>query len=84
MDVKRMQRTISLPDDLLAQIEGTAAQQGKSVDQWLEEAVRARLEDRKWLDLLEYGARTGRASGYTAADVPRVVKARRRINAGRG
>jgi metal-responsive CopG/Arc/MetJ family transcriptional regulator len=69
-----MERTISLPDDLLAQIEGTAAQQGKSLDQWLEETLRAQLEDRSWRDLLEYGRNKGRESGYTEADIPRVVK----------
>jgi metal-responsive CopG/Arc/MetJ family transcriptional regulator len=69
-----MERTISLPDDLLAQIEGTAAQQGKSLDQWLEETLRAELEDRSWRDLLEYGRNKGRESGYTEADIPRVVK----------
>lgn len=43
-----MERTISLPDDLLAQIDGIAIRQGKSVDQWLEAAARAQLEDRTW------------------------------------
>ena len=78
-----MERTIKLPDELLSEVEGTALSQGKTLDQWLEEAVRARLEDRKWSDLLEYGRKTGRASGYKEADVPEVVKRRRRINAGR-
>ena len=78
-----MKHTISLPDDLLTQIEGTATQQGKSIDQWLEEAARAQLEDREWRDLLEYGRKTGRASGYVEGDVPRIVKNRRRIIAGR-
>jgi len=78
-----VERTIRLPDDLFAQIEGTAAQQGKSLDQWLEETLRAQIEDRSWRDLLEYGRQTGRESGYTEADVPGIVKARRRINAGR-
>lgn len=78
-----MERTISLPDDLLAQIEGEAAHQGKSVDRWLEDAVRTQLKDREWRDLLEYGLETGRASGYAEADVPGIVKARRRINSGR-
>jgi hypothetical protein len=80
---EHMERTISLPDDLLAQIEGTAAQQGKSLDQVIEESLRAQMEDRSWLDLLEYGRQTGHESGYTEADVPGIVKARRRINAGR-
>lgn len=69
-----MERTITLSDDLLAQIEGTAAQQGKSLDQWLEETLPAQLEDHSWLDLMEYGRKKGLESGYTEAEVPRVVK----------
>ena len=69
-----MERTITLPDDLLAQIEGTAAQQGKSIDQWIEETLRAQLEDRSWRDLMEYGRNKGRDSGHAESDVPRVVE----------
>jgi hypothetical protein len=69
-----MERTITLPDDLLAQIEGTVAQRGKSLDQWLEETLRAQLADRSWRDLMEYGRNKGRDSGYTESDVPRLVK----------
>ena len=69
-----MERTISLPDDLLTEIEGTAAQHGKSLDQWLEETLRAQLEDRSWRHLLEYGRQKGRESDYTEADVPGLVK----------
>jgi metal-responsive CopG/Arc/MetJ family transcriptional regulator len=78
-----MERTISLPDELLAQIEGTAAQQGKSVDEWIEESLRAHIEERPWRDLLEYGRETGQASGYSETDVPGIVRKRRRIVAGR-
>jgi metal-responsive CopG/Arc/MetJ family transcriptional regulator len=73
-----MERTISLPDDLLTQIEGTAAQQGKSFDQVIEESLRAQMEDRSWHDLFEYGRRNGREAGYTEADVPELVKQWRR------
>ena len=77
-EIEHMERTISLPDDLLAQIEGTAAQQGMSLDRWLEETLRAQLEDRSWRDLLDYGRRKGRESGYTESDVPDVVNEWRR------
>jgi hypothetical protein len=76
-----MERTINLPDDLIAQIEGTVAQQGKSVDTWIEETLRAQLEERSWQDLLAYGRQKGLESGYTEEDVPAIVKARRRANA---
>jgi hypothetical protein len=70
-----MERTIILPDDLLAQIEGTAARQGKSLDQWIEESLRAQMEERSWRDLLDYGQQTGRESAYTESEVPQLVKA---------
>ncbi|HXE62136.1 MAG TPA: hypothetical protein VN519_01270 [Bryobacteraceae bacterium] len=78
-----MERTISLPDDLLAQVEGTASRQGKNVDQWLEGVVRAELEDRRWRELLEYGRQKGRESDYRESDVPDVVREWRRENPGR-
>jgi hypothetical protein len=78
-----MERTIHLPDELLAQIEGTAAQQGKSLDQWIEESLRAHMAERTWRDLLDYGHQTGQVSGYSEADVPGIVKKRRRTIAGR-
>jgi hypothetical protein len=78
-----MERTISLPDDLLVQVEGTAEKQGKSLDRWLEETLRVWMEENSWRELLEYGWQKGRESGFSEADVPGIVKARRRINAGR-
>jgi metal-responsive CopG/Arc/MetJ family transcriptional regulator len=73
-----MERTISLPEDLLVQIEGTAARQGKSLDEFLEETLRAEMDDRSWRELLEYGRQKGRESGYTEADMPELVKTWRR------
>jgi len=73
-----MERTISLPDELLAQIEEAAARQGKSPDQWIEESLRAQMDERSWVDLLGYGRKTGAASGYSEADVPEIVRKRRR------
>ena len=73
-----MERTITLPDDLVAQIEGAAAHQGKKLNQWLEEALRSQLEDRSWHDLLEYGRTKGQEPGYSESDVSGVVRAWRR------
>jgi len=78
-----MERTTSLPDELVTQIEGVAAQQGKSLDQWVEESLRAQMDERSWRDLLDYGRQTGEASGYSEADVPEIVRKRRNIIAGR-
>jgi hypothetical protein len=63
-----LERIISLPDDLLAQIE---------------ESIRAQMEKRAWRNLLEYGHQTGQASGYSVNDVPGIVRKRRRKVSGR-
>ena len=71
-------RTISLPDDLIPGIEDAAISQGKTVDQWVEATLRARLEWRSWQDLLAYGRENGRTSGYSEADVPELIQQWRR------
>ena len=78
-----MERTTSLPDELVTQIEGVAAQQGKSLDRWVEESLRAQMDERSWRDLLDYVRQTGEASGYSEADVPEIAGKRRNIVAGR-
>ena len=71
------QNNVHIPDDLLAELQAKAAEEGKSVDQLAEEAVRKGLEARAWQDLLAYGRERGRASGYTEEDVPRIVRENR-------
>ncbi len=70
--------TIHVSDELLAELQAKAQAEGKSVDELAEEALRKGLEDRAWQDLLDYGRETGRASGYTAEDVPKIVANRRK------
>lgn len=74
---------IHVSDELLAELQSKAVAEGKTVDQLAEETLRKGLEDRSWQELLEYGRETGRASGYVEADVPDVIKNRRRTNAQR-
>jgi hypothetical protein len=68
------QNNLHVSDDLLATLEAKAAEQGMTVDQLAEEALRKGLEDRAWQDLLAYGRERGLASGYTEEDVPRLVR----------
>ena len=70
--------TINVPEDLLAELREKAAAEGKSVDELASEALRKGLDERAWQDLLEYGRQTGRASGHTEEDVPRLVEEWRR------
>ena len=74
---------VHVPEGLLAELRSKAAAEGKTVDELAEEAMRKGLEERSWQELLEYGQQAGRASGYSEADVPDIVKNRRRINAQR-
>jgi len=75
--------SIHVSNELLVELQVKAQAEGKTVDELAEETLRKGLEDRAWQDLLEYGRETGRASGYSEADVPEIVKNRRRINAQR-
>jgi len=75
------QNNLHVPEDLLAELQAKAAAEGKSVEELAAEALRKGLEECVWQDLLEYGRRTGRESGYTEADVPEIVRNRRRIDA---
>jgi predicted transcriptional regulator len=72
---------LRVPDELLTELQAKAHAEGKTVEDLAEQALRKGLEERAWQDLLEYGLRTGAASGYREADVPEVVKNRRRIKA---
>jgi hypothetical protein len=75
------QNNVHVSDELLAELQVKAQAEGKTVDGLAEEALRKALEDRDWQDLFVYGRQTGRESGYTEADVPEIVKKRRRIKA---
>ena len=77
------QNSIHVSDELLAELQAKAAAEGRTVDELAEEALRKGLGDRAWQHLLEYGRETGRASGYTEADVPDIVRNRRKTNSQR-
>ena len=77
------QNSIHVSDELLAELQTTAAAEGKTIDELAEEALRKGLADRAWQDLLEYGRQTGLASGHTEADIHDLVRNRRRVNARR-
>src|SRR6266700_3178437 len=77
------QNSIHVSDELLAELQAKAAAEGRTVDELAEEALRKGLGDRAWQHLLEYGRQTGRASCYTEADVPDIVRNRRKTNSQR-
>jgi predicted transcriptional regulator len=73
---------VHVSDETLAELQAKALADGKSVDELAEQALLKGLEEQKWQDLLAYGRETGRASCYTEAEVPRVVKEWRREQSG--
>jgi hypothetical protein len=72
------QNNLHVPEELLTELQTKARAEGKTVDELAEEALRKGLEDRAWQELFEYGRETGRKSGYTEADVPRLIREWRR------
>ena len=70
--------SIHVSDELLAELRERASAEGRTVDELAEEALRKGLDSRAWQELLAYGRERGRASGYAAKDVPRVVRENRR------
>jgi hypothetical protein len=69
---------IHVSGELHAELAAKAAEEGKTVDQIAEEALRKGLDDRAWQGLLAYGSERGKASGYTEEDVPGLVRKWRR------
>ena len=69
---------LHISDELLAELRAKAEASGKTINEVAEEAFRHGLEDHDWRELLAYGRETGRASGFTQEDIPRIVKEWRR------
>jgi len=41
-----------IPEDLLNEVSAAARAEGKTSEEWLAETIRARIEDRRWQDLV--------------------------------
>jgi metal-responsive CopG/Arc/MetJ family transcriptional regulator len=54
-------QNVKLPDTLLAELRKTAAEQHKSIDEVVNEALVAHLREREWREMIEEGrARTAK------------------------
>jgi hypothetical protein len=68
--------------ELLEHSEAARVENGQPAE-LVSEAVRQRLDDRKWRDLVEAGNRRAQALGLTEDDLPRLItEARRERHAG--
>jgi hypothetical protein len=70
--------TITVPEDVLAGLQARAEAEDKTVEELVEELLRAGVQRPSWEELLAHGQQRGRASGYTEDQVPDVVHEWRR------
>jgi len=65
---------ISLPDDLLREIDAYAREEHRTRSELFREAARQYIEGRRWRRLREIGSRTARDLGLSEEDVERIVQ----------
>jgi hypothetical protein len=65
---------VRLPEDLLAELEAQAQARGLTPDELAVETLRAGLRLQSWQAQSARWQEYGKASGYTADDVPDVVR----------
>ena len=66
--------SIKVPSSLLAELQAAAAEERRSSDELVRDAVERYLKDRQWQRLLAYGQERARSLGLTEADVPRLIE----------
>jgi CopG family transcriptional regulator/antitoxin EndoAI len=71
-------RSLSLPSDLVREVERLAKQEGRTKTEILREALRRYGQERRWRGLQRYGAGRARAVGVREADVERAIQDFRR------
>lgn len=71
--------TISLPPQLVKEVDRKARDEGRSRSELVREAVRQYLaRQERWERIFAYGEKAAKKAGITEADVARKVKERRR------
>jgi CopG family transcriptional regulator/antitoxin EndoAI len=71
-------RSLSLPSDLVREVERLAKQEGRTKTEVLREALRRYGEERRWRGLQRYGAGRARRLGLKEADVEGAIQEVRR------
>jgi metal-responsive CopG/Arc/MetJ family transcriptional regulator len=64
---------ISLPEDLLREIDEAARSDSRTRSEFLREAARTYMENRRWKSIRGWGTRTAQEMGLTEDDVERLV-----------
>lgn len=74
---------LNLPTDLAAEMEATAAAEGKTPDELYQTAAQRFLAGRKLHELAEYGQAKAKSLGYQESDVMRLIEESRQEQRGR-
>ncbi len=70
--------TISIPADLLAQVENAARAANQTLEEWAAEAMKRKLEENRWRSMLQRNERQARKLGIKQSDLPRLIAESRR------
>lgn len=65
--------SLSLPPELLREAERIAKKEGRTKSELFREALRRYIQEKKWRELKEYGARRAKSLGIKEADVERLI-----------
>ena len=71
---------ISLPEQLLAEIQSAAEAQHRTADELAADAIRQYLEKQSWLQFVQQNERRAKELGITEEDIPRLVAEVRQEN----
>ena len=71
-------RSLSLPSDLVREVERLGKQEGRTKTEILREALRRYGQEQRWRGLQRYGAGRARTVGVREADVERAIQDSRR------
>ncbi len=66
-------RSIRVPEELLAEIEKVARAQDRTVDEVTVEALNRYIKDKQWASLKSYGRAKARERGLTEEDVDTAI-----------
>jgi predicted transcriptional regulator len=67
------ERSVMVPEELLAEIEKVARAQDRTVDEVMAEALNRYIKDKQWASLKSYGRAKARERGLTEEDVDRAI-----------
>lgn len=73
--------SLSLPPELLKEAEEIAKKEGRTKSELFREALRRYIQEQRWRELQEYGARQAQKLGIRESDVDRLISEYRKAKA---